>query len=81
MCRLFVQTADKDGARHLEAFHYQQATDVAAAWASFFEPRGFGSLPDEIRYYCCAQFVVGRETIRSRPQSFYVEVAFIKDTD
>ena len=59
---------------HDNTFHWQQAKDVANAWGEFFGPAGLGSLPDEIRYFCCAQFVVRRRHIQRHPREFYLQV-------
>ena len=57
-----------------EEFHYRLASAVAAAWRDFFEPAGFGPVPDEIRYYCCAQFFVTKDRLVRHPRSFYLKV-------
>ena len=59
---------------HDNTFHWQQAKDVANAWQEFFGPAGLGPLPDEIRYFCCAQFVVRRWHIQQHPRQFYLQV-------
>ena len=60
---------------HDNTFHWQQAKDVANAWQEFFGPAGLGTLPEEVHYFCCAQFVVRKEHIRSRPRKFYLQVS------
>ncbi len=58
-----------------DVFHYRQASDIAAAWREFFGPAGLGPVPDEIRYMCCAQFVVPKSKIRFRSREFYLKVS------
>lgn len=64
-----------DGRLYLsdDVFHYRQSLDVANAWTEFFEPAGLGPLPEEIRYMCCAQFVVPKSKIMLRPREFYLQ--------
>lgn len=60
---------------HDDTFRWQQAKDVADAWREFFGPAGLGPLPAEIRYFCCAQFVVRKLQIQRLPHSFYLKVS------
>lgn len=64
---------------HDNTFHWQQAKDVANAWREFFGPAGLGPLPDEIRYFCCAQFVVRKRHIQRHPREFYLQVSLLVD--
>ena len=61
---------------------YLQWTSMARAFDKFFGLHDFGPMPDQIRYVCCAQFVVGAPRIRTRSKAFYEAAkAYLLDND
>lgn len=44
---------------------------MSVFWATYMEPYGFGSFPEELGQPCCAQFAVTRAAVLSRPIQFY----------
>lgn len=67
---------------YFEAFLWLQAMQIVRGYDHFFGPAGLGPMPDMIKFTCCSQFLVTRETIRFRPRKFYSRtIAYLADND
>lgn len=71
---VFLQVINGTAYKNDETYHYRQAQEIAHAWQAFFEPAGLGSMPEDIQYYCCGQFLVDINRIQRLPREFYLKV-------
>lgn len=79
---LFVQmmngtTYTDDGLRQ-----FSRGEAIKRAWEYFFEPVGFGKLPEKIRCSVTAEFFLPRETIQRHPRDFYLRaIQWVLDSE